>query len=350
LWEQTYPRDWTPYAWLATVYLAIGRYDESLQQSQEAMKLNPNHVFPYLLTARFYLVQNRYDEAKAVVQKALDRKLDSFALRSFLYGIAFIEKDNAAVQRNMQPFYGKEEIYLFADKSSMAAFGGRMRNASEFTHRALQLAQRSTLKENAALMVETLGKAEALTGNAVAARGAVDAGLTASTSKGSLSAAALDLALVGDDLQAQKLLRRLQKKYLTDTLLNGVVAPEVSSLAELHQGNAAKATELLEPVRIYEFGQIAGVLPNYIRGQALLKSGKSSEAAAEFEKILQHRGLVLWGIEYPLAFVGLGRARALAGDSARARNAYSDFFALWKDADPDIPILKEAKAEYARLQ
>jgi serine/threonine protein kinase/tetratricopeptide (TPR) repeat protein len=350
LWEQTYPRDWTPYVWLATLYQAIGRYDEGLQQSQAAMSLNPNHVFPYLLTARFYLVRNRYDEAKAVVQKALDQRLDSFALRSFLYAIAFIEKDDAALQRNIQPFYGKEEIYLFADQSSMAAFGGKVRDSRKFTQRALQLAQSSTLKENAAVMVEMFGKAEALSGDATGARAAVDAGLTVSTNKGSLSAAALDLALVGDDLRAQKLLRQLQKKYPTDTLLNGVVAPEVLSLAELNAGNAAKAIELLEPVRIYEFGQIAGVLPNYIRGQALLKSGKSSEAAGEFEKILKHRGLVLWGIEYPLASVWLGRARTSAGDSAGARDAYRDFFVLWKDADPDIPILKQAKAEYAKLQ
>jgi predicted Zn-dependent protease len=162
--------------------------------------------------------------------------------------------------------------------------------------------------------------------------------------------AAYYLACVGSDREAQTVLSDLQKEYPADTVNNAIYGPWLRAVTEMNQDRPAAAIELLEKVRPYEFGNYTALWSAYDRGRAYLKAKKTAEAAAEFQRVLDHQGIDPTGLEYALSYLGLARARALAGDNAKALTAYQDFFALWKDAEPDIPVLKQAKAEYAKLQ
>ncbi len=229
-------------------------------------------------------------------------------------------------------------------------FAGNLSRARQRTQHAVNMVLESNLKESAANMLLTQATAEALFGESTQARKTVAAVIKLADSKIEKSKAARVMALNGQGLEAQQIMDRLVRENPSDTLLNAVDAPLVLAASQLGSGQADQALRSLESVKPYEFGRHADLLPNYLRATAYLQLRRAEEAATEFRAVLDHRGVAPMATMWEMSQLGLARARALLGDTAKARAAYKDFFALWKDADPDIPILKQAKAEYAKLQ
>jgi tetratricopeptide (TPR) repeat protein/predicted Ser/Thr protein kinase len=348
LWGQTYPRDWTPRNNLSLAYGDIGQFEKAVEEGREALRLNPNNPLPYVVLSRAYAGLNRYEEAKAICEKAIAQKLDYPTTHLGLYLIAFVQGDAAAMEREARWSRGKpgEDMMLWAE-GGVAVFRGRLRNAREIWRRAVEVARRANLKEAAAGITVGQAMTEAAFGNARQARDLATEAMATARSRSILPSAAAALALAGEVGQAQKLIDELSRRFPSDTLMNAVELPVARAAVEIRHGNPGKAIELLRAAAPYELGNLGAV---YARGEAYLAARAGAEAAAEFQKILDHQGATAIGPVYPLAYLGLGRAWALAGDSARSRRAYQDFLALWKDADPDIPILQQARQEYAKLK
>jgi eukaryotic-like serine/threonine-protein kinase len=350
LWKRTYPRDNVPTNNLSVDYATVGRWDEALPEAQETMRLAPNSALSYRNLAADYLGLNRLAEAKALREKQVAAKLDNVNDHGQVYVIAFLEGDTAAMQREADWAKGKSDEYdMLLVVAQAQASVGQLQKARQTYNQAVEIAQRGKFEEVAARIMALNARDEALLGNAAQARERADAALTTSRSRPTLVLAGGALALAGDVTQASAIADELNKNYPTHTLVNAIWVPLIRAQIEIDRGDPAKAIELLRVVSPYEFGVAARVFPNYVRGEAYLRTRQGPEAVAEFQKILDHRGICGVSPECSLAHLQLGRARALSGDNAGARAAYQDFLALWKDADSDIPILKEAKAEYARL-
>jgi serine/threonine protein kinase/tetratricopeptide (TPR) repeat protein len=351
VWEQSYPRDWTPYNTLGNDYWALGQLDQALQQLQEALRLQPAHPFPYGNLAGIYLALNRYDEAKAVLEKAVSQKVDDVTVHWLLYQIALIHGDSAVMQHHSQWANGRpDEIFMKANLATAEAFFGRRSKSMDMNQQVFEAAQRANLNGNAALTLLADAGTEATLGNSSAVRPKVQQALSLAHGKLVRRIAAHVLALAGSDREAQTVFDELLREFPDDTIEKTITSPLLHALIEIDHDNPMAAIELLEKIRPYEFGAVTQLWPAYHRGRAYLKMKKGKEAAAEFQKVLDHRGVDPFGLEYALSYLGLARADTLQGDTAKARSAYQDLFALWKDADPDIPILKQAKAEYAKLQ
>jgi len=248
---------------------------------------------------------------------------------------------------------GNEDRLLSA-QSDTEAYCGRRSKARDFSRRAVDSAVRADSRESAALWQANAALREAELGDTASAKQGVTAALALSPGRDVKVAAALALARIGDAPRATALVRELEKSYAANTLLKLYWLPTINAAIELNQGNSSQALVYLEAAAPYELGgagtSINYLYPVYVRGQAYLLAHNGTAAAAEFQKLLDHRGIVLNFVTGALAHLQLARAYAMAGDTAKAKSAYQDFFALWKDADPDIRILKEAKAEYAKLQ
>ncbi len=356
LWKQTYPRDWTPWNNLALSYSEMGMYDKALQNAQEAMRLNPDHSFPYIGVARAYEGLNRFEEAKTVAEKRLAVAPDFLPLRGVLYEIAFVHDDSAGMQREVQLAAGKPEEHLLTlSQANVAAYAGKLEKAREFYRRSIELTQRQHLGEPAGLTTALEALTEAEFGNAGRARERARAALEMARGGGTYGIAGQALALSGDFRQAQAAADELTRRFPKDTLIQSLSIPVIRATVEVERGEPRAAIESLRQAALYEMGG-GGPRPVtapygaiYIRGLAYLRAGQGHEAAVEFQKIVDHPGVHPVSALRALAVLGLARAQVLAGDTAAARKAYQDFLALWKDADPDIPILRQAKAEYAKL-
>jgi ATP/maltotriose-dependent transcriptional regulator MalT len=263
------------------------------------------------------------------------------------------------MKRQVEATVGKPgvEDILFSAESDTEAYHGRLNKAREFSSKAIQSAVRNDAKETAALWQLNSALREAEFGNATRARQEVKAGLALSSTRDMRTIAALTLACTGDQARARTMSDELRKQYPVNVMLNRYWLPVIRGYLELRSGHPAQAIKVLEEAAPYDlafplpqFSESGLLYPPYVRGQAYLALRQSKEAAAEFQKLIEHRTIVAnWPIA-SIAHLGIARAYALAGDAAKSRTAYQDFSALWKDADPDIPILKQAKAEYARLQ
>ena len=351
LWEQSYPRDWTPYNTLGSMYAVLGQLDQALQQFQEALRLQPAHPFPYENLAGTYLALNRYDEAKAILEKAVSQKVDANGAHWLLCQIALIQGDSAAMQRYSQWANGRpDEILMKANLATVEAFFGRRSKSLDMNRQVFEAAQRANLNGNAALTLLAEAGTEGILGNLSAVHPKVQQALSLTNDKLVRIFGLLTLHCQDRTVRRETVFDELLKHFPDDTINKTINSPFLRAIIEIDQDNPAESIELLEKVRPYEFGLVTQLWPAYHRGRAYLKMKKGTEAAAEFQKVLDHRGVDPFGLEYALSYLGLARAYALQGDAARSRTAYQDFFALWKDADPDIPILKEAKAEYAKLQ
>ena len=357
LWAQTYPRDAIPPGNLASIYGALGDYDKALAANQESLKLSPGSGLGYTNLVTGYLTVNRLDEARATAQDAQAHNLDNPANHQLLYTIDFLERDAAGMEREAAGLMGKpgfEDVMLDAE-SDTAAYAGQFSKARELTRRASESAQRADQKETAAGYVAEAAWREALVGNMSLAKQQAQAALALSTGRDVEAISAIALGLAGDAAQATRLAADLAKRFPEDTIVQFNYLPTIHAAVALQGGSATKAIEALVPVAPYELGTPAAnvsfaLYPVYLRGEAYLAAHQGSAAAAEFQKILDHHGVVGNEPIGALAYLGLARAYALSGDSVKSRTAYQNFFALWKDADPDITILKEAKAEYAKLQ
>ena len=353
LWAQTYPRDDIAHVNLSGTYLHVGQYDKALAQAGESLRLLPTDCQSYSFLVAAYVNLNRLDEARATVEEPQVKKLDCTFLRFYLYQLAFLQNDTAGMAQQVEGAAGKPfEDFLLSAEADTAAYSGRFRQARELSRRAIATAERAEGKESAALYEANVATREALFGNAAEARQRAAAALALSNGRDVQNRAALALALAGDAGRAQALADDLGKRFPKDTIVQFHVLPTLHAQLALTRTDASKAIEVLQAARPYELGDMLGNNPLhsiYVRGEAYLAAHQGKEAAAEFQKILDHRGIVLNGLIGALAHLQIGRAYALQGDTAKARAAYQDFLTLWKDADPDIPILKHAKAEYAKL-
>ena len=354
LWIEAYPRDSEPHLFLVFNYGELGDLIKAEAEAREALQLDPTGL-SYADEIYAYFALDRLDEAKATADEALSLKSDSPILHLSVYGLAFLRGNAAEMQHQLAWATGTpgvEDIFLSA-QSDTETYYGRLRSAREFSRKAQESARRNDAKETAAGWQVAAALHEVELGNLAEARQVASAALALSSGRDVELPAALAFAWAGDAARAQKLADGLNSEFPLSTLVQGYWLPCIRGAVELEKGDATKALTVLQPALPYDLSiglSYDGMFPPYIRGQAYLRTGNGSEAAAEFQKILDHRGVVL---NYPLgslAHLGLARANAVQGDTAKARAAYQDFFVLWKDADPDIPILKQAKAEYAKLQ
>jgi tetratricopeptide (TPR) repeat protein len=358
LWEQTYPHDEVPPTNLGVMYDTLGDHDKALAAAQEAFKLSPRDGASYAILVGSYLNVNRLDEARATAQEAQAHNLDTFTIHLELYGIDFLQHDAAGMEREAAALMGKPgfEDAMLGTESDTAAYGGQFAKARELTRRASDSAQRADEKETAAGYKAEAAVHEALVGNMVLAKQQAQAALTLSTGRDVEAVSAIALGLASDAPQAMRLADDLAKRFPDDTIVQFDYLPMIHAGASLGSGNGArssqKAIQALEASTPYELGSIGWVTlyPVYLRGESYLAAQRGSAAAVEFQKILDRPGVVVNEPIGALAHLGLARAYAMQGDAPKARAAYQDFFARWKDADSDIPILKEAKAEYAKLQ
>ncbi|MGA8103241.1 MAG: tetratricopeptide repeat protein, partial [Candidatus Acidiferrales bacterium] len=357
LWAKSYPQDFVAHGNLAYVYTELGRYEKAVAETQEALRLEPNTVSSYSNLAGFYLAVNRPDDAEKMIEQAQERKLDGDLLHTIIYQLAFLKGNAAEMERQVAWAAGKpgDEDRLLSIQSDTEAYYGRLLRARDFSRRAVDAAVRDDSKETAALWQVNAALREAEFGNPAAAKQDVAAALALAPGRDVQLLAGLALARIGETAHAKAIVEELEKNYGSDTILKVYWLPTIKAAAELNANNAAQAVVFLEAAAPYELGEppqlpFATMYPVYVRGQAQLLAHNGAAAAAEFQKFLDHGGIT---INFPLgalAHLGLARAYVLAGDTPKAKAAYQDFFALWKDADPDIAILIAAKAEYAKLQ
>jgi tetratricopeptide (TPR) repeat protein len=293
---------------------------------------------------------NRLEEAKAILNSALQRKVGGYMIHFYLSMIAIAQGDRAAQERGDALIKGNAEgeLDLVGRDASLAASRGQLKQARELFMQARQLAQRLNLKAGAAGAIAGEAGIEASFGNRAEATREATAALAASRSRNVVYSAARAFALTGEAKQAETLIAELAKRRPLDVWVQSVQAPEVKAISEINRGNPAKAIELLQAAIPYDRGMYFGV--RYTRGNAYLRARDDSEAAQEFQKVLALRNSDVGNPIFSLAQLGLARAYALQGDKTKSRMAYQDFLALWKDADRDVPILQQAKAEYAKLQ
>ena len=353
LWAANYPRDSSPHLNMGADYSIMGQHEKALAEFEEALRLDPDSVTVYAALAEAYLHLNRLDEAKGTFDQAFARKLDSGFLRLIKYDLAFLQGDSAQMQQQLawsgdKP--GNDDDWLLSMQSDTDAYYGRLNQARDFSRRAVDSALRSDAKESAALWQINAAQREVEVGNNVAAKQGVIAALALSQGRDVIASAALTLARVGDTTRAHALIDELEKSYPDYDLVKLYWLPTIHAAIEISTGHSSQALVSLESAAPYELGETASLYPAYVRGQAYLLAHNGTAAAAEFQKLLDHRGVVLNNVTGSLAHLQIGRAYAMMGDTAKAKGSYQDFFNLWKDADPDIPILKEAKAEYAKLQ
>jgi len=350
LYRQTYPHDSVPYNNLSGTFYALGQFDKALENALESVRLDPDSGFGYGVAAEAYIALNRLDEAKAILNTALQRKVGGIGAYIQLGLVALAQNDKAGLESARSSLLKSappgDGVVMHLD-ASLAASRGQLRQARELFTQASQVLQRFNLKETAAAEVAEEAVTEAAFGDSVDATRDAAAALSVSRGRKVVLPAAAAYALAGEERKAQELSSDVAKRRPEDTLVQSVWVPLVSAIIELKHKNPAKAVQLLTAAGPYD-RIFLPVL--FVRATAYLKAGQANEAAREFRKVLALRNLSPVDVLLPLAQLGLARAYALEGDSAKSRIAYQDFFALWKDADPDIPILQQAKAEYARLK
>jgi eukaryotic-like serine/threonine-protein kinase len=313
--------------------------------------LLPGAPFGYVHAALPYMALNRFEEARTILQRAIDAKADNLFIHEELYSLAYLNGDADGMQREMKWAEGKPSEYLLLnDAANVAMSHGQVRKAEELWQRSAQVTERSGFKDTTANTKAIEAQVEAEIGNFAKAKELAASSSALASAQANMSGVAMAVAITGDTNRAQTIVDDLGRRFPSDTLLHQVTIPVVRALIELQRKAPEKAIESLQAVVPYELGAAQGLFPNYVRGLAYLQAKRGPEAAAEFQKMLDHRGIQPVLPEHSLAKLGIGRAYALSGDTAKARAAYQDFLALWKDADPDVPLLKEAKAEYERLK
>ena len=349
LWKRTYPRDSAPHNNLAVKYSELGLFEKGLEEAREAIRLNPNSASGHSILATCFVGLNRFDEAKDVIHRAISQKLENLRMHQNLYRMAFVQGDAAAMKQEIDWAAGKPEEYAAQTwQADSAAFSGQLKKAQEFSQHASDLAQQRDLKEVAAQISAGATVRDAQFGNCGKVKEQITQALALSHDRLTLSLGANAAALCGDTAQTNSIIDELSKRFPTDTLVNEQRVALIQATLALRNGNSAQALQLLEATRTHSGYLLFPIA--YLRGQAYLHDQKGAEAAAQFQEILDHRGWSPLSYFYPFAQLGLARAAMLQGDTATARKAYQDFLATWKAADPELPLLVEAKKEYERLK
>ncbi len=350
--RQTYPRNTLAADILGVDYIEVGQYDKASREFLDMISLDPKIALAYANLARCYIALDRMDEAQATIDRAPGGGKNPEFLQ-ILYAISFLQNDQAGMARDIAAASGIPAIdgEMLLEEASTAAYSGRMTDSEKFTQNAAASDTQANLPETAAGDAATEAIDEALAGNSGEAKDWAARALKASPGRAVQADAALGLALAGS-ANANKIADALNGKFPEDTLIQNGYIPMIRAVLEIHQGNAQGAIDLLQAASPYEFGGYGGlgVTPDYIRGQGYLVAHDGAGAASEFQKILDHPGVVVNSPIGALAHLGLARAYAMQGDAAKAKLAYQNFLALWAHADPEVPILKEAKAEYAKFE
>jgi eukaryotic-like serine/threonine-protein kinase len=358
-WMRMYPRDWMPVTvvggWGAQ---GTGQYEKGIQAGKEALRLNPDNPFPYTVSLH-YIFLDRFAEAAEMLQRAAAHKLEIPEMLITRYYLAFFKGDQAGMDREIARAPQEHaEDWMSHNQAMVLARSGQMRQARTMWERAVAIAQQAGNRERAAIYQAAEAVCEAHFGNAAAAKKRARAALDMAKGRDVEYAAAFALTLSGDSSESQRLAADLEKRFPEDTPVQFEYLPTLQALSALAHRAPSDAVERLQKVLPYDFAlpgtaffaKFGGLYPAYVRGEAYLELQQGREAAAEFQKVLDHRGIVYADPIGALARLQLGRAYTLSGDNAKAKSAYQGFLTVWKDADRDIPILKQAKAEYARLQ
>jgi eukaryotic-like serine/threonine-protein kinase len=358
-WVHQYPRDDIAKGNLASEYFLIGDYDQAASFAQQALRLDPGSAAWYENVATAYIALQRLEEAQNVLEQAFARKLDDPSMHADLYALAFLRGDPAGMEREMAWSAGKPggEDDMLALQADTEAYAGHVQKARELSRRAVAVAQNSHLNEPAAIWQGIAALREAVYGNLEEARKGADKVLEiAPNSRDAQILAILVLARAGDIRRAQTMLDDLSAANVSNTIVQSAWVPTVRAQAAMINQKPTQALELLDTVKPYERGQLIGnlsyscMIPVYLRAEAYLGANRGPQALAEFQKLIDSRGVVGNCWSGALAHLGQGRAQAMSGSKGAARTSYQEFFALWKDADANIPILKTARAEFAKLK
>ena len=346
VWRQSYPRDWAPANNLAIAYQEVGQLDKGAELARQAVTLNPDSALPYINLADAYLALGRLDEARSVCEQAIARGRDPVSIHQMLVAVAYLQGEGAEVERQLRLMGDRDPFVAAEARFGIAAREGRLQEARAEAVKVMELARAQGLEEIVAKAPLGCAELEAMVGNRQQSRRQIEAALKAGDGRDALATSAALLAFLGQTSEAQALLERAGKAFPpTHAFGQAVSLPAVRASLALAGGRPAEAIAALESAAPYDYWNL-GVLR--LRGLAYLAAGKPGEAAAEFRKIIDRSGprMSFYG---PIAHLDLARALARGGEAASSREAYQDFLALWKDADPDLPILREAKAEYAAL-
>jgi eukaryotic-like serine/threonine-protein kinase len=365
----SYPRDPGGYGNYGTLYASLGQYEKAIEVTRQALRLAPGNLYRYANLANYDLALQRFDEARAMIQEAQGRKADDLSLHNALYALAFLSGNSAGMEEQQQWYASKPEYENFglALAADSAAYAGRLTEARELTQRSVESAIRADSKETGAVWQANAALEQAAFGKPVEARQSAEAALKLSpASQGVAVEAALAFAMAGDTARAESLAKDLEKQFPLDTQIHSLWLPAIQGQLALDKKNPESAVAALQPASPMELAvisfssNVSCLYPKYVRGEAYLAAGQGSAAAAEFRQIIDHGGIVWNCWTGALAHLGLARANALqsraargaAADVARSRAvaAYKDFLTLWKDADSELAILKQAQAEYAKLQ
>jgi eukaryotic-like serine/threonine-protein kinase len=361
LWAQTYPRESLPHGFLSGfIHPASGRYDKSIEESQRVIEIDPDAVFAYAILASDYVALDRIEEAEKAINTGAALKLESPEFIAQRYDMAFLKGDSAGMEREVSLARAEPggEVRIANHEAFALAYTGHLQKAREMSRSAVEVAEQAAHRERAGVFEAGAALREAFFGNAAAAKESAKAALRLSKDREVQYGAGLALAISGDSSLSLTLAEDLERRFPEDTSVRFSYLPALQAMLALNQGKPSKALELLQAAAPYELGShrssfvglFGNLYPSYVRGEAYLAAHQGVEAAAEFRRILEHRGIVISDPISALALLQQARAFLMSGDRTRAKSAYEDFLKLWKDADPDIPVLKEAKAEYAKME
>ena len=353
-WRETYPRDTVSYENAALAFAELGQPEKALDLASQAHRINPRDPYANDNMAEAYEALNRFDEAKSVAEQAVADKADGIASHFVLTDLAYMRGDRSVYEHESELAKGTSfEPFMLLFNAAWQDSEGKVKAGHELWQRADQVSMNAGAKDLAAQFMVLEGFTDALFGYPADARQKLQQGLALSNDPDARTLAATALAVIGDVQQSAAISGSVAHEFPENHFLQSLLIPEARATQQLEKNQLSEAISTLEIVRSHELGtgpRGGGVTPMFLRGLVYLKMRDGARAAAEFQRILDHRGAAGFAPEYPLARLNLGRAYALQGDNAKARTAYQDFFAAWKNADPDIPILKTAKAEYEKLK
>jgi len=350
-WESLEPNQFPPHNLLGAAYGELGEYQKAAEEYRQTLNLHPQMPLPYWNLEAALQAAGQYDQAEAILRLAQEKNFQGWSLHSSLYQLALLRSDDASLQKEQAWIaQNADEPVAVGMQARMDLIAGNLSRATERTRHAISIAKQSKLPGFVGRMLLTQAIAEALFGEPDQAHRTAAGVVKIADSKVEKAEAASVMALSGGGAEAKQIMDSLVRENPSDTLLNEVDAPVVLAGFQLESGQAEQSVRSLESVRPYEFGTHAGMLPNYTRALAYLRLRRPEDAAREFSAILAHRGVSPLSPILVVSQLGLARAYSMQGDVAKSRTAYETLFAEWKDADPDIPILKQAKLEYAKLR
>jgi tetratricopeptide (TPR) repeat protein len=350
-WAHLYPNDFIPHNNLSINYKMVGRHEDALKEALEAVRLSPNNISGHDNLVSSFMSLGRFDEAQQAEREAQKINPDSLSAHVNNYFFAFLRQDQPAMDREVNWAKGKpEEAQFTALLSATALYLGKVKQSEELQKRAVEMLKQQDRTENASTVLMGLANDLMYIGKCDQAKSQAKAARDLLRGQMNLGNGAAIYAGCDDPEQAQKLLEEARAAYPKNTVIQSVVPAVVTAGIEERRGNISQAIQLFESIRPFEGGIILGLGTTFARGNLYLEARRGNEAAAEFRKVIDQRGIDILSPTHNLAHLGLGRALAINGDTAGARKSYQDFFALWKDADHDLPVLVEARKEYEQLK